>query len=97
MRTQPRYISGGSNNVVLSTAPCIIGGAKVITRTTSTRLVFYDATGVGSLNATLDIRLELFAGASGSDELSYQMQFNTGCVVSCMGAGVGSVGFIGKT
>lgn len=97
-RAQPKFISAGSGNVNLADFPCMISGAHLFSRTTTTTVKFFDATASESLSSS-NLRLQMFVKGSASENLDLQMQFNTGLHVSCSGGANAAVtvGFIGKT
>jgi hypothetical protein len=97
-RAQPKYIATGSGNVNIAAHPCMISGAYLFSRTTSTIAKFYDATASESLSDA-NMRLQMHCQGSASESLEFQLQFNTGLHVSCHGGANAAVtiGFIGKT
>ncbi len=101
-RAQPRYVTAGSSNVVLQSAelatqnPCQVLGAHLVAPAGSAHVKLYDATATESLGAG-NLRAHLYAGASGSDDLTAALQFNTGLHVSCNGGGAAvTVYFMGR-
>mgnify|MGYP001319356501 CR=1 FL=1 len=86
-RAQPRFVNAGSKQF-LSPSPVfatLITGAHVAAPAGAVRAELHDVTATQTLTASTK-RVELFASASGSSELTSLLQFNTGLAVTCAGA-----------